>query len=39
MAMELAPALTSPDAPDLDTQDSSTAALVRLYRELRGRPG
>ncbi len=38
MAMQLAPALTSPDAPDLDSQDSSTAALVRLYRELRGRP-
>jgi glucose-6-phosphate isomerase len=38
MAKQLAPALTSPSAPDLADQDSSTAALVRHYRSLRGRP-
>ena len=38
MAMQLAPILTSPEAPDLGDQDSSTAALVRHYRSLRGRP-
>ncbi len=38
MAMQLAPILTSPEAPDLGDQDSSTAALVRHYRGLRGRP-
>jgi glucose-6-phosphate isomerase len=38
MAMQLAPALTGTDAPDLQDQDSSTAALVRRYRGLRGRP-
>jgi len=29
--------LTSSTAPDLAGQDSSTAALVRRYRTLRGR--
>ncbi len=38
MAMQLAPVLTSPTSPDLSGQDSSTSALVRHYRELRGRP-
>jgi glucose-6-phosphate isomerase len=38
MAKQLAPALTSPTAPDLADQDSSTAALVRHYRALRQRP-
>jgi len=38
MAKELAPILTSPTAPDLSGQDSSTASLVRAYRERRGRP-
>jgi len=38
MAMQLAPALTGSHAPDLQDQDSSTAALVRRYRGLRGRP-
>jgi len=38
MAKQLAPALSSADAPDLADQDSSTAALVRRYRTLRGRP-
>jgi glucose-6-phosphate isomerase len=38
MAKELAPVLSSDDAPDLSGQDGSTAALVRLYRSLRGRP-
>jgi glucose-6-phosphate isomerase len=38
MAKQLAPTLTSPSVPDLDDQDSSTAALVRRYRGLRGRP-
>ncbi|GAA4226227.1 glucose-6-phosphate isomerase [Actinomadura meridiana] len=36
MAMDLAPALTS-DEPPGETPDPSTAALVRAYRELRGR--
>jgi glucose-6-phosphate isomerase len=36
MAKELAPVLSG-DAPDLDGQDASTAGLVRLYRQLRGR--
>jgi glucose-6-phosphate isomerase len=38
MAKQLAPALTGGDAPDLSSQDSSTAALVRHYRTLRHRP-
>jgi glucose-6-phosphate isomerase len=38
MAKQLAPTLTSPSSPDLSDQDSSTAALVRRYRALRGRP-
>ena len=37
LAKELAPMLTSSTAPDLAGQDSSTAALVRRYRTLRGR--
>ncbi|KAB2339518.1 glucose-6-phosphate isomerase [Actinomadura rudentiformis] len=37
MAMDLAPALTSPEPP-ADAPDPSTAALVRRYREWRGRP-
>jgi glucose-6-phosphate isomerase len=37
MAMQLAPALTSPTPPDLSGQDSSTSALVRRYRRLRDR--
>ena len=37
MAKELAPILTTPVAPDLSAQDSSTASLVRRYRALRGR--
>ena len=37
MAKELAPVLSEPVAPDLSGQDSSTAELVRRYRELRGR--
>jgi glucose-6-phosphate isomerase len=37
MAKELAPVLSEPAAPDLSGQDSSTAGLVRRYRELRGR--
>ncbi len=37
MAKELAPILTSPSAPDLSEEDSSTASLVRQYRGLRGR--
>ncbi|WP_326823212.1 glucose-6-phosphate isomerase [Streptosporangium sp. NBC_01756] len=36
MAMDLAPALTSERPPD-SAPDESTAALVRRYRELRGR--
>ncbi len=38
MARELAPALTSEEAPELE-QDASTAELVRTYRRLRGRAG
>ncbi len=38
MAVQLAPALTSPTPPDLGGQDSSTSALVRHYRGLRNRP-
>jgi glucose-6-phosphate isomerase len=38
MAKELAPILTSPVAPDLSAQDSSTASLVRRYRAVRRRP-
>jgi glucose-6-phosphate isomerase len=38
MAVQLAPALSDADAPDLAGQDSSTAALVRRYRAMRGRP-
>ncbi|MGO8873937.1 MAG: glucose-6-phosphate isomerase, partial [Acidimicrobiales bacterium] len=38
MAMQLAPVLIDAAAPDLGDQDSSTAALVRRYRALRGRP-
>jgi glucose-6-phosphate isomerase len=37
MARELAPTLSEAEAPDLSGQDSSTAALVRRYRSLRGR--
>ncbi len=37
MAKELAPLLTDAAPPDLSSQDSSTAALVRHYRGLRGR--
>ena len=36
MARQLAPALTSEQAPEMD-QDASTTELVRTYRELRGR--
>jgi glucose-6-phosphate isomerase len=36
MARQLAPALTSETAPDMD-QDGSTVALVQHYRRLRGR--
>ncbi len=39
MAKQLAPSLTDERAPDLSGQDGSTAALVRRYRALRGRPG
>jgi glucose-6-phosphate isomerase len=38
MAKELAPMLTAEASPDLSDQDASTAALVRRYRALRGRP-
>ena len=38
MAGQLAPALSSDGPPDLSGQDSSTAALVRTYRTMRGRP-
>jgi glucose-6-phosphate isomerase len=38
MAKELAPVLSGDEAPALTGQDASTAALVRLYRSLRGRP-
>jgi glucose-6-phosphate isomerase len=37
MAKELAPVLSADPAPDLAGQDASTAGLVRLYRQLRGR--
>jgi glucose-6-phosphate isomerase len=37
MANQLAPVLSAGQAPDLATQDASTAALVRRYRALRGR--
>ena len=37
MAKELAPMLTDVAAPDLSGQDPSTASLVRIYRDLRGR--
>ena len=37
MAKELAPILTATPAPDLSTQDSSTASLVRRYRAMLGR--
>ena len=33
---QLGPALTSAEAPEMD-QDASTVALVRHYRQLRGR--
>ena len=38
MAKELAPILTAASSPDLSELDGSTAALVRRYRVLRGRP-
>jgi glucose-6-phosphate isomerase len=38
MAKQLAPALSDAAAPDLRGLDSSTAALVRRYRSIRGRP-
>jgi len=38
MAGQLHPVLTGSSAPDLSAQDSSTAALVRTYRAMRGRP-
>jgi glucose-6-phosphate isomerase len=38
MAKELAPVLSDEGVPDLSGQDGSTAALVRRYRSLRGRP-
>ncbi|HEX7096966.1 MAG TPA: glucose-6-phosphate isomerase [Acidimicrobiales bacterium] len=37
LAGRLAGELTAPDAPDLSAHDASTAALVRRYREARGR--
>jgi glucose-6-phosphate isomerase len=37
MAKQLAPTLSDSSAPDLAGQDSSTAALIRHYRSLRGR--
>src|SRR5690606_646195 len=37
MAMDLVPALTSAEPPAGGEPDASTAALVRRYRELRGR--
>jgi len=37
MAQQLDPVLSGEAAPDLGGQDSSTAALVRRYRALRGR--
>ncbi len=38
MAGQLGPALSAPDVPELSDLDSSSAALVRAYRVLRGRP-
>jgi glucose-6-phosphate isomerase len=38
LAKQLAPSLSDPAAPDLGHEDTSTAALVRHYRGLRGRP-
>ena len=38
MAGQLGPALTADEVPDLSDQDSSTAALVRTYRSMRGKP-
>ncbi len=38
MAKKLEPALAAASAPDLADTDPSTAALVRRYRQLRGRP-
>jgi len=38
MAKQLAPALIDEEAPDLSSQDASTAELVRRFRVLRGRP-
>jgi glucose-6-phosphate isomerase len=38
MAKQLAPVLSSAEAPDLGDQDGSTAALIRHYRMGRGRP-
>jgi glucose-6-phosphate isomerase len=38
MAKQLAPALTSKAPPALEDHDASTAALVRRFRQLRGRP-
>jgi glucose-6-phosphate isomerase len=38
MAGQLAPVLSADAAPTLADQDSSTAGLVRTYREMRGRP-
>ena len=38
MAGQLHPVLTGSSPPDLSAQDSSTAALVRTYRAMRGRP-
>ena len=37
MAKQLAPALTSEAAPEMDSSDASTVALVTEYRKLRGR--
>ncbi len=37
MAGQLGPALSADDPPNLAGQDSSTAALVRAYRSMRGR--
>ncbi|MBV8464066.1 MAG: glucose-6-phosphate isomerase, partial [Acidimicrobiales bacterium] len=38
MASQLASLLTDPSSPDLSGEDSSTAALIRRHRGLRGRP-
>ncbi len=38
MAGHLGPALSAVDVPDLSDLDSSSAALVRAYRGMRGRP-